>query len=260
MVIANAKCTVSQNTFWYNEATGFGGLLSNEPSGSALGILGLDETYSAHPLGSLIGGVDNQAVDFDALVVNNLFARNETALAHPTRSAVWLHADGQEDSIPGDSSVDVNVSFVNNTMASTPEHLIGVYNGVYAPAPACSLTLTIENSILWDGQTPTITPDVFIVSGLGTPTITARASILELSAGITIGGKNLSTNPLFLNPAVDDYRLTVASPAVNSGVNAYWSSVLGLDGAIRNRDRSGGVRIVGSAIDRGCFERNPNSQ
>lgn len=60
-------------------------------------------------------------------------------------------------------------------------------------------------------------------------------------------GNNLTSNPLFVNPAAGDYRLQVASPAVNSGRTAP-------QGGLPQYDIAGLARWVGVAPDRGAYE------
>ncbi|MHB9035533.1 MAG: carboxypeptidase regulatory-like domain-containing protein [Armatimonadota bacterium] len=54
------------------------------------------------------------------------------------------------------------------------------------------------------------------------------------------GSNNLQVDPLFINPAVSDYRLRAGSPAIDSGLNV-------------------GLPYLGSAPDRGTFERDPTA-
>ncbi|MEM6764724.1 MAG: choice-of-anchor Q domain-containing protein [Bacteroidota bacterium] len=59
------------------------------------------------------------------------------------------------------------------------------------------------------------------------------------------GIANLDTDPLFANAPVQDYRLSVGSPGINSGLNS---------GTVGLQDLAGNVRIEGPTVDRGAFE------
>ncbi|MGE0479411.1 MAG: right-handed parallel beta-helix repeat-containing protein [Phycisphaerae bacterium] len=65
--------------------------------------------------------------------------------------------------------------------------------------------------------------------------------------GLTWGAGNLDSDPLFVDPAADDYHLAAASPAINVGDPAYVVQTGELD-----FDRQ--VRIAGGRIDQGADE------
>ena len=63
---------------------------------------------------------------------------------------------------------------------------------------------------------------------------------------------NLTSNPLFVNAAANDYRLQTASPAVNSGRTAP-------QGGLPQYDAIGNTRWIGTAPDRGVYESTFNN-
>jgi hypothetical protein len=64
------------------------------------------------------------------------------------------------------------------------------------------------------------------------------------------GVSNLTSNPLFMDVLLRDYRLSsTSSPAFDSGSNMDWMST-----AV---DLDGNSRIVNGSVDRGCYELNP---
>ncbi len=61
------------------------------------------------------------------------------------------------------------------------------------------------------------------------------------------GTRNISENPQFVNEDSGDYRLKSTSPCRDAGLNYYWF-------AWPQRDADGNCRLVGDAIDMGCYE------
>lgn len=111
-------------------------------------------------------------------------------------------------------------------------------------------TNAIVNCIIWGNSdnnnvpTPTgaqILPDTSSLS----------ATVLNMTNTCVQGWTNLADgnfgfDPLFANPATNDYRLSFYSPAVNAGVSA---AVTGF-----TTDVAGALRIVHSAVDLGAYE------
>jgi hypothetical protein len=62
---------------------------------------------------------------------------------------------------------------------------------------------------------------------------------------VSDSGNNLDSDPLFINAAAGNYRVSNVSPAVNSGVVSSSTTAL---------DLAGNPRIVGSTVDRGAYE------
>ena len=65
----------------------------------------------------------------------------------------------------------------------------------------------------------------------------------------TASGNNLNTDPLFVDPANDDFRLQSASPMINAGT----SSVPSPPG-LPSTDYEGNPRVCGPALDIGAYE------
>lgn len=70
----------------------------------------------------------------------------------------------------------------------------------------------------------------------------------SLGAPLPAGSGNLSGNPLFVNPAGDDYRLSGNSSCINAGTNSF---------ATGSVDLLGAPRILGGSVDMGAFEKIP---
>lgn len=70
-------------------------------------------------------------------------------------------------------------------------------------------------------------------------------------------GGNLDTAPLFVDAANEDYRLMPTSPAVNAGDSAVFAANAVPDLSGFTTDLAGNARIVGTAVDMGAFEFDP---
>lgn len=70
-------------------------------------------------------------------------------------------------------------------------------------------------------------------------------------------GGNLDTDPMFWDPANHDYRLLPASPAVNAGDSALFTTGLVPDLSAITLDLSGNTRILQNTVDMGAFEYDP---
>jgi hypothetical protein len=93
----------------------------------------------------------------------------------------------------------------------------------------------IQNSVLWENVGFNLT---------SAPVFSVRHSTV---GGGASGVGNLSSDPLFADPAAGNYRLQAGSPAVGT---ADGSHVL-----IGELDVDGTPRIQGPGLDRGCYER-----
>ena len=114
-------------------------------------------------------------------------------------------------------------------------------------------TATISNCIFWNNKTingVTARPiGGFIESVIPMATITNSIDQVNFT-GITLSGasaNNTSTNPLFVDLAAGDYKLSLGSPAIDSGNNA---TVVG------TKDLLGNQRIHNTTVDRGVYEFN----
>ena len=140
-------------------------------------------------------------------------------------------------------------SLLNSTVTGHPSYGVAVLSG----------TSTIANSILWGDAIA----EVFLSGSL-------NASYCDVQGGFP-GTGNISSNPLFTNPAAQDWRLAAGSPAVDAGSNAAVPGGLTTDLAGLPRffdDPSAPDTGAGTApiVDMGAYERipfsitNPSSQ
>ncbi len=119
----------------------------------------------------------------------------------------------------------------------------------------------LRNCILWGNDAAF--DDVFHYSGDAQPVIHLQNVIVDknncddllLGPGDIDCQSNVlyNQNPLFVNAAAKDYRLTAASPAVNFGNNTF------LNGTGENADLDGDVRVQSGNVDLGPFEFGGNT-
>lgn len=156
-----------------------------------------------------------------------------------------------------DVATFVNCTFVDNIMAfydydsdtindCLSKGLFYDYRGVSV----------ITNSIIWGNTDPTVND---VVIGDPSGRLTINYSSIE---GGWVGTGNVSTNPLFIDPAIDKYRISRFSPCNNSGDNlALPQDIADLDwdgNTVETLpyDLTPSTRIFNSTVDMGAFEFN----
>jgi hypothetical protein len=116
----------------------------------------------------------------------------------------------------------------NNTITGNSA-LVG--GGLYACGGA------IRDCIIW-GNTASSNPQLY---GSNTPVF----SCIEGWSGA--GEGNIASEPRFVNPEAHDYHLQEDSPCIDAGANHYWFTW-------PQRDLDGNCRLMGLAVDMGCYE------
>ncbi len=240
----NGPLVSRDNTFTANKAARFGGaarvaaaLMSGDrfynnrstSEGGGLTITGnVTVTHAIFDgnIGSLSGaitatGLSNCTNQLN--VFNSLFIRNRT-------NTPGFYADLR--------LFDLNTRLVNSTLAdpSASSHSL--------QANRCSLE--VRNSIFANYI-------LSLVNGTGAnAAIAVEDDNLFFNAspvsGVTSGGHSLTADPLFLNPAAQDYRLSAASPAVDAGLDTAVPPIL-------LTDLDGNLRFSGK-VDMGAYELN----
>ena len=203
----------------------------------------------------------NDAGILKPLYVNCVFAGNS---AQNDGGAVsnFTRVIGAEDGVtPALEPNFTNCTFTGNNAGQRGG---GIFSDGFVFMGTEILTVSIENTILWDNTATVSGPEVY-TTGIHLNSY----SLLEGSGGSgawvasygTDGGNNIDSNPDFINAASpkgadnipgnndDGLHLGAASPAVNQGNNA----AVGLAGI--TLDYSGDSRVLGSSVDIGAYER-----
>lgn len=133
-----------------------------------------------------------------------------------------------------------NCSFGNNVGS----------NGKFYNGYAGTRATTIQNSIIWDSGTE-------ISNVAGVPFIVDNCIV---RGGYALGTNITNSDPLYVNAATGDLRISSGSPAMNAGVNALMVNDfydLDADGNITEQvdiDLAGSLRIQTGTIDLGAYE------
>lgn len=110
------------------------------------------------------------------------------------------------DSNLGNNSLSLtNADFYGNTA-------LGQGGAIYADDTGVVLT----NAIVWNNSAPA-GPE-FYLGADGGPTATISATYSDIEGGFT-GAGNISADPLFVNPADENFQLQPGSPAIESGTD-----------------------------------------
>jgi hypothetical protein len=277
----NASCspTIRNTTFLWNYALALGGGLYNYHS-SPIIINSVFKYNTAYMGGGMCDDEGSSStLSGDTLVFNyapNYGGAYACSKSTPTiNNTMFFHNDGD---IGGGAIAVFNTSSATFTNALILFNTSGNGGGIYVHDASVTVNnatitlnrseygggifsdlssfLTLNNSILWDNDA-----NLDIKSGkqmyiegttIGIGTVSFNHSCYSnrtndiFNNGIfTATNNNITTNPLFVNTPILDYRIAGSSPCVNTGNNVY--NVLPTD--IR-----GEVRIQNSTIDMGAFE------
>jgi len=95
----------------------------------------------------------------------------------------------------------------------------------------------IRNCIIWGNTAPT-----------GPQLHESNIPKFSCVEGWSGGGQgNIASEPRFVNPEAHDYHLQGGSPCIDAGANLYWFTW-------PQQDADGNCRLVGLAVDMGCYE------
>lgn len=229
LVFLNGTNSLSKNTIADNSATNAAGILFQGGTNNLTG-----NRVSGNSASAAAGGIF--AFQGTNTLTNNSFYNNTAAIG-----GIYLEEG---------TNALVNNSITGNTANTNGG---GMYFDNSSP--------TISNTIIWnntvDGSTTTTSASVF--SENSTPIFSF--SLIANSGGSagwetaigTDGGNNIEVDPLFSNPAVNDFTLQKGSLAINIGSNDAYQTATGNNPA-SDTDLAGNPRLFQSTIDMGAFE------
>ncbi len=150
----------------------------------------------------------------------------------------------------GISSLNTQAIYTNVTISNNKTSSVGGGMLVTGGAPK------MNNSIMWNNKLMNgTTASNLYVEGGGTPVI--KYSLVEGLTSTTDGNVSatgITTAQVFNDADGGDYRLKSASPALNAGSSAFYTSGLTPDLSTILTDLANKPRVRGTAIDMGAYE------
>jgi len=158
-----------------------------------------------------------------------------------------LFADCRADSGQGGAIYvrphDVFVKIYNNTITRCSARIGG---GVRVELPSDDEVVELFNNIIWGNSASQEGGDIYL-SGFGSTKVAANNTYSDLFGVFDDATQgNIDVAPIFFNPDAGDYHVRVGSLTIDAGDNQY------VDDDDLTLDQQ--PRIVGSAVDMGCFE------
>jgi hypothetical protein len=224
----SANVYLTNNTIYSNSTTQWGGgiyTLTGTAVGSTYIVKNIirNNNCAASNGGGLL--VETGIVNTISYIANNLIYSNSTT---GNGGGVYLRTYGK-------------VYFVNNTIS------LNTVVGVYSYVPTATASVYVSNCIVYANGSNTIATHS---SNLGLTAINDCLLQGGYVAGYNTSSSNIiNVNPLFVNSATFDFKLTSSSPAINKGNNTLYDS-----GLYGSTDLSGNVRTNQSTIDMGAYE------
>ncbi|WP_347269067.1 LamG-like jellyroll fold domain-containing protein [Paracoccus sp. (in: a-proteobacteria)] len=196
---------------------------------------------------------DNAAV-LNAQLTNTLVARN-TAMYGAGFYVAAAAPDGYGGLInPG----TVNLSLLNGTVTANHAFQYSYYGGGYGGGMSVdgligTVNITAKNSIVYGNTATNPAATDFYLDHRAAGQLTIDATFSDIGtiynepaspATVTLGSGTISSDPLFVSPAVDNFRPQGGSPVVDTGTAS----------GAPSGDLDGAPRPVGSGIDMGAYE------
>jgi hypothetical protein len=244
-VITN--CDITANMIWYTGSGG--GIYLATPAQLWASRIHQNGTPTTNSItGSSGGGV--YITGTNALICNSIITSN--VLPPGANSAngggVYMNNGGtlRNCLISGNSAfagagVAVVGSLVSDLENCTIAGNTSGYNGGLAIPSYAYLQARLRNVICYSNQ-----PNNLYFNNLTNAVFT---NCCVVSSYTLLGSGNIATNPLFVNLAGANYRLTKASPCINAGIYQTWmTGALDLDGKLRISPK------VGGTVDMGAYE------
>jgi predicted outer membrane repeat protein len=206
----NSHAYVSQSIFSSNHAGDEGGGMDNRKNSNATVI---DTAFIGNTAGSGGGAIHNyvgRAVDTgDQLFINLLIAANSAP------SGAGIRNNDESPTIVNSTIVDNIGSGISSRKGSAP---------------------VLLNTVVWGNTGGSFS---------GQTASSTVASYSNIEGGYP-GMGNMNVDPLFENPAANDYRLAVNSPLIDAGDASH--------PLVPAQDLDGNPRVIGDAIDMGAYE------
>jgi hypothetical protein len=197
------------------------------------------------------------STNVDVTVTNTLFDGNLTGDLTSTvkgisGSASWYRVIGDNSNMHLQL---LNNTYVNNIDLGTDQGMTNANRAVVGISKTAgtnrTVNATVANSIFWGNTTDTGVVTKSISDFYKDPvTVNVFNSIDEANfndASITSTTNISNADPLFENVSLNDYNLTITSPAKDTGDNMY---------VIGSTDLNGNSRIFNITVDMGVFEYN----
>ncbi|MFZ4707725.1 MAG: choice-of-anchor Q domain-containing protein, partial [Bacteroidales bacterium] len=246
----NNSPSISNCVFTGNAAAGNGGAIYNTTNVSQTITNSVFNTNTAKN-GGAIFSIDNSDVAlFSSVVHANQATENgggafwmhdacditlTNSLLYENTSPTW---GGGFIILPG-----ANAHVINSTLS---QNASGYGGGIYNSGG----TLVIDNSILWGNTSSQWGNQIETTNGIST--ILNNSCFANVYGpttwdveGTVINNASITTNPGFINPIVDDFRVQGNSPCINTGNNTY---------NLETTDIRGQLRIQQTTIDMGAYE------
>lgn len=240
--VTNCGITISNNIIKNNEAGSGGGIYASEGASIISGnqIIG----NRAEMFG---GGL--YVIDFAGEIARNIIRGNEATKGSGGGIYVVnfsgklnnnLVVKNVADAVGGiyASDFDAGSEVVNNTIADNVGTLAESVGGMQVSDVSSGL---IANNIFWNNGADDLFGGLTGTDTLGEETIGISYSLIDDYAG---ANSNIYTNPLFVDPANNNYQLNDTSPAIDAGTAAGAPTV----------DLDGNLRPQGAGVDMGVYE------
>ncbi|HOA99991.1 MAG TPA: Ig-like domain repeat protein [Casimicrobium huifangae] len=250
------NCLIDNNSAGHGYGTGVGAQAHG--TGSVLNLT-LNRTRVMHNTITFYAGAglylsaDNAAV-LNAQLTNTLVARN-TSMYGAGFYVAAAAPDGYGGSInPG----TVNLSLLNSTVTANHAFQYSYYGGGYGGGMSVdgligNVNITSKNSIVYGNTATNPAATDFYLDHRAAGQLIIDATFCDIGtiynepaspATVTLGTGTISSDPLFVSPAADNFRPQGGSPVVDTGTASGAPSV----------DLDGSARPVGPGIDMGAYE------
>jgi predicted outer membrane repeat protein len=191
---------------------------------------------------------DNASPTIVSCIFRNNTASQRGGAMYNINSVATVHNslfyDNQAGS--GGAAFDQGSSGVRYVNVTFTENIAGNGGAIHTLDGAAT---KIDNCILWNNDATGSGDQINSGNGSSVTAVNCLTKTNSVNIGGTFTHQNtVSGNPLFTNAANDDFTLTDASPAVNSGNSALFTNVATIT------DLGGNPRFTGPAIDRGAYE------